>query len=341
MQETKVTDDDFPTDEFMRLGYAIAMAGQLSYNGVAILSRLPMKEISIGLAGQPRRRQARDRRDDPRRAHLFGVRAERQEHVTSPSFPEKLAWLEQLRSTLDASANPKSDVLVCGDFNIATDDRDVYAPELFRGKVHFHPDEHRALAKIRDFGLKDAFRELHHSEGGLVQLVGLPRRRLPQERRPAHRLRLLVRIARRALHQRHDGRRAAPLGQAIGSHPGDGRARLVVHGTSGGYRAISRCAAKVLMVTEHVTDGKAFGVPVRNPASGAVTPMQRLERGSRPPAKISEIARALSGPATRHHTREFEDFGMKTVSAWPVRAPLATLVRGRLCDPCALRGGMP
>ena len=165
MQETKVTDDDFPTDEFMRLGYAVAMTGQLSYNGVAILSRLPMKEISIGLSGQAEDADRRAIAATIAGVRIFSVYVPNGKSTSSPSFGEKLAWLEQLRSTLDKTANPNSDVLVCGDFNIATDDRDVYAPELFRGKVHFHPDEHRALAKVRDFGLKDAFRE-HHSEAG-------------------------------------------------------------------------------------------------------------------------------------------------------------------------------
>ncbi len=166
MQETKVVDDDFPTDEFMRLGYGVAMAGQLSYNGVAILSRLPMKEISIGLSGQGPDADKRAIAATISGVRIFSCYVPNGKTVTSPSFAEKLAWLEQLRSTLDATADPKRDVLVCGDFNIATDERDVYAPELFRGKVHFHPDEHRALAKFRDFGLIDAFRELH-SEPGL------------------------------------------------------------------------------------------------------------------------------------------------------------------------------
>jgi exodeoxyribonuclease III len=166
MQETKVVDDDFPTDEFMRLGYGVAMAGQLSYNGVAILSRLPMKEISIGLSGQAADADRRAIAATIAGIRVFSVYVPNGKTVSSPSFPEKLAWLERLRVTLDETTNPNSDVLVCGDFNIATDERDVYAPEAFRGKVHFHPDEHKALARLRDFGLKDAYRE-HHAEGGL------------------------------------------------------------------------------------------------------------------------------------------------------------------------------
>lgn len=166
MQETKVVDDDFPTDEFMRLGYGVAMAGQLSYNGVAILSRLPMKEISIGLVGQAADADKRAIAATIAGVRIFSVYVPNGKTVSSPSFPEKLAWLGSLRSTLDATANASGDVLVCGDFNIATDERDVYAPEQFQGKVHFHPLEHQALANVRAFGLKDAFRELH-AEGGL------------------------------------------------------------------------------------------------------------------------------------------------------------------------------
>jgi exodeoxyribonuclease-3 len=165
MQETKVVDDDFPTDEFMRLGYGVAMAGQLSYNGVAILSRLPMKEITIGLSGQSADADKRVIAATISGVRIFSCYVPNGKSVSSPSFREKLDWLGRLRGTLDETANPKSDLLVCGDFNIATDDRDVYAPELFRGKVHFHPDEHRALAQVRDFGLKDAFRALHSEAG--------------------------------------------------------------------------------------------------------------------------------------------------------------------------------
>jgi exodeoxyribonuclease-3 len=166
MQETKVTDDDFPTDEFMRLGYGVAMAGQLSYNGVAILSQLPMKDLSIGLLGEAEVADKRAIAATIAGIRILSVYIPNGKSVASPSFQEKLAWLGRLRQTLDATANPKTDVLVCGDFNIATDERDLYDVEAFLGKTHFHPDEHRALANVRDFGLKDAYR-LHHSEGGM------------------------------------------------------------------------------------------------------------------------------------------------------------------------------
>ena len=86
--------------------------------------------------------------------------------VSSPSFVEKLSWLERLRLTLDTLEDAKQPLVLCGDFNICTDERDVYAPERYRNQCHFHPDERRQLARVREFGLSDAFRA-RHEEGGV------------------------------------------------------------------------------------------------------------------------------------------------------------------------------
>lgn len=158
LQETKVIDDDFPTDDLMRLGYAVAMAGQPAYNGVAIAARLPMRDVRIGLAGEP---ASADRRAIA--ATIGGIRVvnvyvPNGKSVGSPSFVEKLAWLSRLRATLDAEAKPEQDLVLCGDFNVALEEIDVYAPEFFRGKLHFHPDERRALQRVLDFGLCDIVR---------------------------------------------------------------------------------------------------------------------------------------------------------------------------------------
>ena len=163
LQETKVEDDDFPTDELQRLGYGVAMAGQRSYNGVAILSRRPMKDISIGLQGDTARAEKRLIAATIDGLRILSAYVPNGKSVESPNFRLKLDWLERLRATLAARAD--SNVVLVGDFNIARDDRDVYDPEAFRGKLHFHPDEHAALDRILDLGLVDAFR-LHESAGG-------------------------------------------------------------------------------------------------------------------------------------------------------------------------------
>ncbi len=164
MQETKVEDDEFPTDELLRLGYAVAMAGQKSYNGVAIASRLPMKDVAIGFHDEPDPAEKRLVSATVDGVRIYSAYVPNGKSPTSPSFAEKLRWLSRLRETLAHDASPETPLAVCGDFNIAPDARDVFDPVAMEGQLHFHPDEHRALADLLSFGLTDVFR-LHHEEG--------------------------------------------------------------------------------------------------------------------------------------------------------------------------------
>src|SRR3954470_10648203 len=100
MQETKVDDDDFPSDEMQMLGYAVAMAGQPTYNGVAIASRLPMKDIEIGLAGATPDADKRLIAASVGGLRVLSAYVPNGRSVSSPAFAEKLAWLSQLRRTL-------------------------------------------------------------------------------------------------------------------------------------------------------------------------------------------------------------------------------------------------
>ncbi len=164
MQETKVEDDDFPTDEFQRLGYGVAMAGQPTYNGVAVASRLPMKEIEIGLLGEGADAEKRLIAVSVAGVRVLSAYIPNGRSVSSPAFPEKLAWLAGLRRTLTEREHGR-DVFLGGDFNVATDERDLYDPEAFRGKVHFHPAELHELAQLRELGFVDAFRKFDERPG--------------------------------------------------------------------------------------------------------------------------------------------------------------------------------
>ncbi len=164
MQETKVPDDDFPSDAFQRLGYGVVMAGEKSYNGVAIAARRLIKQVRVGLVDAAPE-------DDQRlisavigKVQIYCCYVPNGKHVEHPDFTKKLAFLRRLRTTLDSWAKPDEDVVVCGDFNVARDERDLYDPEAFRGQTHFHPLEHEALDQVLEFGLSDAYR-LHHDEG--------------------------------------------------------------------------------------------------------------------------------------------------------------------------------
>ncbi len=164
LQETKVVDDDFPTDEIQRLGYAVAMAGQKTYNGVAILSRLPMKQVAIGLGDPQLDVEKRCIAATINGVRVFSVYVPNGKSVEHADFGKKLRWL----STLTALVGKLGDVpvAICGDYNIAPEARDVYDPAAMEGQLHFHPKEHAALAKFAELGFVDAFR-LHHDEGEL------------------------------------------------------------------------------------------------------------------------------------------------------------------------------
>lgn len=168
IQESKVTDEAFPTDQFMRLGYAVAMWGQKTYNGVALLSRLPLEQLTFGLQHTPKDGAPADneRRFIAARAGglwVMSAYVPNGKAVGSAAFGYKLDWLARLRRTLDTLAPAAAPVVLCGDFNIAADGRDVHDPERFAGQLHFHPDEHAALQGVLAHGLVDSFR-LHHDE---------------------------------------------------------------------------------------------------------------------------------------------------------------------------------
>jgi exodeoxyribonuclease-3 len=165
MQETKVVDDDFPSEAFAALGYALTLAGQPSYNGVAIASRKPLANVSVGLFDDDGRSEKRAIAATVEGVRVVNVYVPNGKSVVLPSFREKLRWLERLRITLDASAAPDDELLLCGDFNVARDARDVFDPVRLRGQLHFHPDEHAALERVLGFGLIDSFRELHADAG--------------------------------------------------------------------------------------------------------------------------------------------------------------------------------
>ncbi|MCA9315340.1 MAG: exodeoxyribonuclease III [Planctomycetes bacterium] len=165
LQETKVVDEDFPREAFKALGYHVETFGQKTYNGVAILSRTKPEDVVRGLPDDDEDAERRLLAATVDGVRIVNVYVPNGREVDTPPFEYKLAWLGRLRAFLDATATPAAPLIVLGDFNIAPDERDVYDPDAFRGHVHFHPREHKALAGVCAFGLSDLFRE-HHREGG-------------------------------------------------------------------------------------------------------------------------------------------------------------------------------
>ena len=164
VQETKVQDTDFPTDAFDRTEYKYVFKGQKSYNGVAIFSRSEISSVQFGFNDEPK--------DQPRliKAEINGIVIVNtyipQGYLPeSEKFEYKLNWFNRLLTLFDKNFKPTDPVLWVGDFNVAPEPMDVYDPEALLGHVCFHPDVHKALEKVMQWGFVDVFRT-HCSEPG-------------------------------------------------------------------------------------------------------------------------------------------------------------------------------
>jgi exodeoxyribonuclease-3 len=168
MQETKMTDNQFPAMVFSGLGYDSVHHGQGQWNGVAILSKVGIEHPSSGFEDE----------DDPDTdsrlvwATCGGVRigsvyVPNGREVGADHYTYKLRWLARLRANLDAKYDPAEPLAISGDWNIAPDDRDVWSPAAFVGSTHVTPAERDALAEVRSWGLVDVFRERYGDDAEL------------------------------------------------------------------------------------------------------------------------------------------------------------------------------
>jgi exodeoxyribonuclease-3 len=157
LQETKLKDPDFPADEFAARGYESLYIGQAAYNGVAILSRKPLKEAATEVAGleDSERRFLAATIGDVRVLCLYVPNGQ---SVGSDKYRYKLGWLDALRAQLGAELANHARCVALGDFNIAPDDRDVHDPRLWAGQVMCSEPERAAMRKIFDLGFDDTFR---------------------------------------------------------------------------------------------------------------------------------------------------------------------------------------
>jgi exodeoxyribonuclease III len=165
MQETKVTDDKFPTLVFQERGYQCQLFGQQTYNGVAILTRCACETSHRGYPGDDETAQSRLITSTVEGIQIVNVYIPNGQAVGSDKYEMKLAWMRRLREFLDQNYDPSKPVLLCGDFNVAPEDRDVHDVRLWQGRIMFSDQEHATLQHIKDWGFTDAFR-LHNEEGG-------------------------------------------------------------------------------------------------------------------------------------------------------------------------------
>jgi exodeoxyribonuclease-3 len=161
LQETKLADDAFEAllgEELAQRGYALALSGEVQWNGVAILSRVGLEDVVRGLPDGPGfphpEARAVSARCDGVRVHSVYVPNGRE--PDSEHYRYKLAWLAALRKQVASEAQ---DALVCGDMNIAPADADVFDPQAYIGHTHVTAPERAALAELQALGLHDVIRD--------------------------------------------------------------------------------------------------------------------------------------------------------------------------------------
>ena len=163
IQETKCVDEKFPAQLFEDVGYTAESFGQAAYNGVAILSRLKYENVQRGMPDDDPDAQARVIAATVQGIRIVNVYVPNGQAVDTEKYYFKLEWMKRLRRYFDSRYKTSEPVLLCGDFNVAPEDRDVHDPQLWRGRILFSEPEHDALASIKNWGFVDAFR-LHNQE---------------------------------------------------------------------------------------------------------------------------------------------------------------------------------
>ncbi len=163
LQEIKCETESFPFDALGELGYEAAAYGQKTYNGVALLSKLPIENIVEGFPGEEG--QSRLIEGTINGITVLSCYAPNGQAIGSDKFAYKLRFYEALRKHLDGLGKSTLPLVIAGDFNIAPDERDVFDVKKCAGDIGFHPDEHKALKRFTDWGLVDSFR-LHEKGAG-------------------------------------------------------------------------------------------------------------------------------------------------------------------------------
>ena len=161
LQETKLADDRFAAllgEELAERGYAVALHGEATWNGVAILSRAGLEDVVAGIDGAPGfpHPEARAVSATCDGIRVVSVYVPNGRVPDSEHYQYKLAWLASLRELV--ASGPEATV-VCGDMNIAPTDDDVFDPDAYVGQTHVTPPERAALAELQGLGLRDVVRD--------------------------------------------------------------------------------------------------------------------------------------------------------------------------------------
>ncbi|MBW4708038.1 exodeoxyribonuclease III [Roseobacter sp. YSTF-M11] len=162
LQEIKSVDEAFPAEIFEERGYNVATHGQKSFNGVAILSKRPLEDVTRGLPGDDSDEQARwieaTVMGDTHPLRLCGLYLPNGNPAPGPKYDYKLAWMERLLKRAETLLAEETPFLMAGDYNIIPQAEDAAKPDSWRDDALFRLESRTAFRKLINLGLTEAFR---------------------------------------------------------------------------------------------------------------------------------------------------------------------------------------
>jgi exodeoxyribonuclease-3 len=165
LQETKTLNEGFPALEIGELGYNLALSGQKTFNGVAILSRLPIEDIRTGLPGNEADEQCRYIEAVVGGARVASIYLPNGNPAPGPKFDYKLAWMAHLKRHIETLLPLEEPLVLGGDYNLCPADEDVYDPASWQEDALCRPESRRLYRAIVNLGLTDALRVFHDGPG--------------------------------------------------------------------------------------------------------------------------------------------------------------------------------
>jgi exodeoxyribonuclease-3 len=169
LQEIKCVDEKFPAEAFERLGYNVAVHGQKTYNGVAMLSKTPLEDVRRGLPGDDGDEQARFIEavvSGPTPVRVCGIYLPNGNPIGTEKFSYKLAWMDRLNAHARGLLALEEPLVICGDYNVIPEPEDADKPEGWLGDALFQPESRGAFRALKNLGLTDAYMQMDGAPGG-------------------------------------------------------------------------------------------------------------------------------------------------------------------------------
>lgn len=168
LQEIKSVDDGFPREVFEAMGYHVETHGQKSFNGVAILSKLPLEDVTRGLPGDDTDEQARwiEATVVGKRAiRVCGLYLPNGNPAPGPKYDYKLAWMARMQARVETLLQSEEPLVFCGDYNVIPQPIDAAKPEAWTNDALFLPESRAAFRRLLNLGLTEAFRARNQAPG--------------------------------------------------------------------------------------------------------------------------------------------------------------------------------